>query len=40
MNFSDFIKKEESSYNNALEDQLGINPEDQKRIQKLHLGYL
>ena len=35
MNFSDFIKKEESSYNNALEDQLGINPEDQKKDPKI-----
>ena len=35
MRFIDFIKKEESSYYKALEDQLGIKPEDQKKDPKI-----
>lgn len=35
MRFRDFIKKEESSYGSALQDQLGINPEDQKKDPKI-----
>lgn len=34
MRFSEFIKKEES-YIDALKDQLGINPEDQKKDPKI-----
>ena len=35
MRFSDFIKKEEVSYIDALKDQLGIHPEDQKKDPKI-----
>lgn len=35
MRFKDFIKKEDASYIDALKDQLGINPEDQKKDPKI-----
>lgn len=35
MRFKDFIKKEDASYIDALKDQLGIHPEDQKKDPKI-----